>query len=36
MIIAFVVGLAATGIAVLIGIAAAYLGGLWDGSLSAC
>jgi peptide/nickel transport system permease protein len=34
MIIAFVVGLAATGIAVLIGIAAAYLGGLWDGSLS--
>ena len=34
MIIAFVVGLAATGIAVLIGVAAAYLGGLWDGSLS--
>ena len=34
LIIAFVVGLAATGIAVLIGIAAAYLGGLWDGSLS--
>ena len=34
MIIAFTVGLAATGIAVLIGVAAAYLGGLWDGSLS--
>jgi peptide/nickel transport system permease protein len=34
MIVAFVVGLAATGIAVLIGVAAAYLGGLWDGSLS--
>jgi peptide/nickel transport system permease protein len=34
MIIAFVVGLAATGIAVLIGVAAAFLGGLWDGSLS--
>jgi len=34
LIIAFVVGLATTGIAVLIGIAAAYLGGLWDGSLS--
>jgi peptide/nickel transport system permease protein len=34
MIIAFVVGLAATGIAVLIGVAAAYLGGAWDGSLS--
>ena len=34
MIIAFVVGLAATGIAVLIGVAAAYLGGLWDGTLS--
>jgi peptide/nickel transport system permease protein len=34
MIIAFTVGLAATGIAVLIGIAAAYLGGLWDNSLS--
>jgi peptide/nickel transport system permease protein len=32
--IAFVVGLAATAIAVLVGIAAAYLGGLWDGSLS--
>ena len=27
-------GVAAEGIAVLIGIAAAYLGGLWDGSLS--
>jgi peptide/nickel transport system permease protein len=34
LIIAFVVGLAATGIAVLIGVAAAYLGGLWDSSLS--
>ena len=34
MIIAFVVGLATTGIAVLIGVAAAYLGGLWDNSLS--
>ncbi len=34
MIIAFAVGLATTGIAVLIGIAAAYLGGLWDNSLS--
>ena len=32
--IAFVVGLATTAIAVLVGIAAAYLGGLWDGSLS--
>jgi peptide/nickel transport system permease protein len=32
--IAFIVGLAATAIAVLVGIAAAYLGGLWDGSLS--
>jgi peptide/nickel transport system permease protein len=32
--IAFVVGLGATAIAVLVGIAAAYLGGLWDGSLS--
>jgi peptide/nickel transport system permease protein len=32
--IAFIVGLATTGIAVLIGVAAAYLGGLWDGSLS--
>jgi peptide/nickel transport system permease protein len=34
LVIAFVVGLATTAIAVLIGIAAAYLGGLWDGSLS--
>jgi peptide/nickel transport system permease protein len=34
LIIAFVVGLATTGIAVLIGVAAAYLGGLWDASLS--
>jgi peptide/nickel transport system permease protein len=34
LIIAFVVGLATTGIAVLIGVAAAYLGGLWDSSLS--
>jgi peptide/nickel transport system permease protein len=34
LIIAFVTGLATTGIAVLIGVAAAYLGGLWDGSLS--
>jgi peptide/nickel transport system permease protein len=34
LIIAFAVGLAATGIAVLVGIAAAYLGGLWDGTLS--
>ena len=32
--IAFVVGLATTAIAVLVGVAAAYLGGLWDGSLS--
>jgi peptide/nickel transport system permease protein len=32
--IAFVVGLATTAIAVLVGIAAAYLGGLWDASLS--
>jgi peptide/nickel transport system permease protein len=32
--IAFVVGLATTAVAVLVGIAAAYLGGLWDGSLS--
>jgi peptide/nickel transport system permease protein len=32
--IAFTVGLATTAIAVLVGIAAAYLGGLWDGSLS--
>jgi len=34
LIIAFTAGLATTGIAVLIGVAAAYLGGLWDGSLS--
>ncbi len=34
LIIALVVGLAATGIAVLVGVAAAYLGGLWDSSLS--
>jgi peptide/nickel transport system permease protein len=33
LIIAFVVGLATTGIAVLIGVAAAYLGGAWDGTL---
>jgi peptide/nickel transport system permease protein len=32
--IAFTVGVGTTAIAVLIGIAAAYLGGLWDGSLS--
>jgi peptide/nickel transport system permease protein len=34
LIIAIGVGLLATLIAVLIGVAAAYLGGLWDGSLS--
>jgi peptide/nickel transport system permease protein len=34
LIIAIGVGLASTLIAVLIGVAAAYLGGLWDGSLS--
>ena len=34
LIIAFTVGLATTGIAVLIGVAAAYLGGLWDSSLN--
>jgi len=34
LIIAFAVGLATTGIAVLIGVAAAYLGGGWDGTLS--
>ena len=33
MIIAFTVGLATTGIAVLVGVAGAYLGGLWDSSL---
>jgi peptide/nickel transport system permease protein len=34
LIIAIVVGVLSTGIAVLIGVAAAYLGGLWDGGLS--
>ncbi len=34
LIIAFTVGVATTAIAVLIGVAAAYLGGLWDSSLS--
>ncbi len=34
LIIAIGVGLASTGIAVLIGVAAAYFGGLWDGALS--
>jgi peptide/nickel transport system permease protein len=34
LIIAFVVGLATTGIAVVIGVAAAYLGGGWDSTLS--
>jgi peptide/nickel transport system permease protein len=34
LIIAIGVGLLSTGIAVLIGVAAAYLGGLWDGGLS--
>jgi peptide/nickel transport system permease protein len=33
LIIAVVVGLATTGIAVLVGVAAAYLGGAWDGTL---
>jgi len=33
MIIAFTAGLATTAIAVLVGVAAAYLGGLWDASL---
>jgi peptide/nickel transport system permease protein len=33
LIIAFAVGVFTTGIAVLIGVAAAYLGGAWDGSL---
>jgi len=33
LLIAFVVGLATTAIAVLIGVGAAYLGGLWDGVL---
>ena len=34
LIIAFGAGLASTALAVLIGVAAAYLGGLWDGVLS--
>jgi peptide/nickel transport system permease protein len=34
MIIAFTAGLATTAIAVLIGVAAAYLGGLWDSTLN--
>jgi peptide/nickel transport system permease protein len=34
LIIAFGAGLAATGVAVVIGVAAAYLGGAWDGTLS--
>jgi peptide/nickel transport system permease protein len=34
LLIAFGVGLAATGIAVLIGVAAAYLGGAWDAVLN--
>jgi peptide/nickel transport system permease protein len=34
LIIAFTVGLATTGIAVLIGVAAAYLGSWWDSSLN--
>jgi len=34
LLIAFGVGLGATGIAVLIGVAAAYLGGLWDSVLN--
>jgi peptide/nickel transport system permease protein len=34
MVLAFAIGLGATAIAVLIGVAAAYLGGLWDGSLN--
>ena len=34
LIIAFGAGLASTALAVLIGVAAAYLGGLWDGALS--
>jgi peptide/nickel transport system permease protein len=33
LIIAFTVGLATTAIAVIIGVAAAYLGGAWDGTL---
>jgi peptide/nickel transport system permease protein len=34
LLIAFTVGVATTGIAVLIGVAAAYLGGLWDSSFN--
>ncbi len=34
LLIAFGAGIAATGIAVLIGVAAAYLGGFWDGVLN--
>jgi peptide/nickel transport system permease protein len=34
LIIAFGAGLASTAIAVVIGVAAAYLGGIWDGALS--
>jgi peptide/nickel transport system permease protein len=34
LIIAFGAGLASTALAVLIGVAAAYLGGIWDGTLS--
>jgi len=34
LLIAFGVGLGATGIAVLIGVATAYLGGFWDGALN--
>ena len=34
LIIAFGAGLASTAIAVLIGVAAAYLGGIWDGTLN--
>ena len=34
LLIAFGVGLGATVIAMLIGVAAAYLGGVWDGVLS--
>lgn len=34
LIIAFGAGLASTALAVLIGVAAAYLGGLWDGALN--
>jgi peptide/nickel transport system permease protein len=34
LLIAFGAGLAATGLAVIIGVAAAYLGGFWDGALN--